>query len=141
VQAHRVVRRRDSHIFYTVGSQMAERSALYPQKDSWYSFQCHSADGRIMPIDKFSDLIGNRTRHLLACSVVFKPITQARVSLSLIFVYTYAIILSVRCSYDMTFLILFLRSYFSLFPGVYEHFCPYFQIFSIRIFGVKHHIL
>jgi hypothetical protein len=38
VEAHRIVRRRGSHIFYTIGSQMAVRSAFYPQEDSWYSF-------------------------------------------------------------------------------------------------------
>jgi hypothetical protein len=43
-QAHRVVRRRGCHIFQTVGSQMAVRSALragHPlplQEDSWYPF-------------------------------------------------------------------------------------------------------
>jgi hypothetical protein len=45
MEAHRVVRRRDSHIFYTIGSQMAVRSSalragrpLSPRKIFWYSF-------------------------------------------------------------------------------------------------------
>jgi hypothetical protein len=44
MEAHRVVIRRDSHIVYTTGSQMAVRllpyapTALYSQEDSWYSF-------------------------------------------------------------------------------------------------------
>jgi hypothetical protein len=55
-------------------------AALYPQKDSWYSFlleaespQGHSVAGRIRPIEKFNDLDGNRTRDLLACSIVPEP--------------------------------------------------------------------
>jgi hypothetical protein len=44
VEAHRVLTCRDSHIFYTISSQMAVRlSALrsgrpFPREDSWYSF-------------------------------------------------------------------------------------------------------
>jgi hypothetical protein len=42
VEAHRVMRRRGSHIFQTVGSQMVVRpyvlAILYPQEDSWYSY-------------------------------------------------------------------------------------------------------
>jgi hypothetical protein len=46
VEAHRVVRRRGSHIFYTVGLQMevrlsalrAGRPPFTPQEDIWYSF-------------------------------------------------------------------------------------------------------
>jgi hypothetical protein len=37
-EAYSVMRRRGSHIFLTIGSQMAVRSvALYRQEDSWYS--------------------------------------------------------------------------------------------------------
>jgi hypothetical protein len=52
-------------------------AALYPQVDSWYLFlleasetQGHSAAGRNRSIEKSSDLIENRTRDLLACSIV-----------------------------------------------------------------------
>jgi hypothetical protein len=52
-------------------------AALYPQEDSWYSFlsrpQDHGAAGRIRLIEKSSDLIGNRTRDLSACSIVPQP--------------------------------------------------------------------
>jgi hypothetical protein len=47
------------------------RPLFIPQKDSWYSLsrpQGHSAAGRIRSIEEFSDLIGNRTRDLTACS-------------------------------------------------------------------------
>jgi hypothetical protein len=38
-EIYRVVRRRGSHIFYTIGSQMAvSLSALRPQEHSWDSF-------------------------------------------------------------------------------------------------------
>jgi hypothetical protein len=40
--------------------------------------QGHSAAGIIMPIEKSSDLIGNRTRHLPACSIVPQPPTLPR---------------------------------------------------------------
>jgi hypothetical protein len=33
----------------------------------------HCATGRIMSIEKFSDLIGNRTRYLATCSIVPQP--------------------------------------------------------------------
>jgi hypothetical protein len=52
-------------------------AALYPQEDSWYSFlleiecpQGRSVAGNIGSIENFSDLIGNRTRDLRACSIV-----------------------------------------------------------------------
>jgi hypothetical protein len=44
MEAHRVVRRRGSHIFYKIGSQIDEvvtcirKLAFTPQEDSWYSF-------------------------------------------------------------------------------------------------------
>jgi hypothetical protein len=56
-------------------------AALYPQKDSWYSFlleaesaRGHSAAGRIRSIEKFSD-VGNRTRNFPAISMVPQPTT------------------------------------------------------------------
>jgi hypothetical protein len=55
-------------------------AALYPQKDSWYSFlleaesgQGHSVAGRIKSIEKSNYLTGNRTCNLLACSIVPQP--------------------------------------------------------------------
>jgi hypothetical protein len=63
-------------------------AALYPQEDSWYSFlleaespQGHSAAGRIRSFEKSSDLVGNRTRDLPACSTVPEPTTLPRVPL------------------------------------------------------------
>jgi hypothetical protein len=60
-------------------------TALYTQEDSWYLFlleaespQGHSAAGRMRSIEKSSDLIGNRTRDLLACSIVPQPTTLPR---------------------------------------------------------------
>jgi hypothetical protein len=52
------------------------RPPFTPQDDSWYSFLLEaesipaSAAGRIRSIEKSSDLIGNRTRDLPACSIV-----------------------------------------------------------------------
>jgi hypothetical protein len=52
-----------------------------PPEYSWFSFlleaestQGHSATGRIRPIEKYDDLIGNRTRDLPACSIVFNQL-------------------------------------------------------------------
>jgi hypothetical protein len=58
MKAHTVVRRRGSHIFYTIGSQ--------------------SAGGRIRSIEKSGDLIKIQTRDLPACSVVPHPTTLPR---------------------------------------------------------------
>jgi hypothetical protein len=68
VEVHMDVRRRGSHIFQTMGWQMAVRLSasrggrpgfLYPQEDSWYSFlseaerpQGHSEAGSIGSIEK-----------------------------------------------------------------------------------------
>jgi hypothetical protein len=41
--------------------------------------QGHSAAGRIRSIEKSSDLIGNRTRDLPACSIVPQPTALPRV--------------------------------------------------------------
>jgi hypothetical protein len=82
------VRRRASHIFYTIDSQMAVRlSALRtgrtfaPRKIPGTYFckilsgpQGHSAAGTTGSIEKSSE-IGNRTRDLPACSMVPQPTT------------------------------------------------------------------
>jgi hypothetical protein len=89
MKAHRAVRRRGSHI---LSRQMAVRlSALNagltftPRKIPGTHFcqrmsrpQGHSAAGRIRSIEKCND-IGNRTRHLLACSIVPQP-TRTRMA-------------------------------------------------------------
>jgi hypothetical protein len=77
MEAHRVVRRRGSHIFYTISSKMAVRlSALragrtFSPQESWYSFllevvstQGHSAAGRITSTEKSNCVIENQTRDL-----------------------------------------------------------------------------
>jgi hypothetical protein len=66
VEAHMVVRRRGSHIYYTVGSQMAVRlSALRagrppftPQEDFWYSFllEAESIPGGIVRLERLGQL-------------------------------------------------------------------------------------
>jgi hypothetical protein len=48
--------------------------------------QGHSAVGRIRSIDKSSDLIGNRTRDLPACSIVPQPTTLPRAPYSKIII-------------------------------------------------------
>jgi hypothetical protein len=40
--------------------------------------QGHSVAGKIGSIEQFSDLIGNRTRDLVACSIVSEPTTLPR---------------------------------------------------------------
>jgi hypothetical protein len=56
---------------------LTRRPPFTPQEDFWYSFlleaestPSHSAAGTITSIEKFSDLIGNRTGDLPACSTV-----------------------------------------------------------------------
>jgi hypothetical protein len=80
MKTRRVVRRRGSHIFYTIAP-----AALYPHEDSRYSFLLeaestpgHSAAGEIRSIEKSNDLIGNRTRDLPACGIVPQPTTLPR---------------------------------------------------------------
>jgi hypothetical protein len=89
MEAHRVVRYRGSHIFYTVGSQMAMRlSALRAGRPlppgrflALFSVKSlsrplgHIAAGSIGQIEKSNDLIENRTRDLLAFSIVPQPTT------------------------------------------------------------------
>jgi hypothetical protein len=75
VEAHRVLRCRGSHIFWTTiyrwrwGCQPYAPAVFYPQEDSWYSFllevdsnQGHSAAGGIRSLQNYNDLIENRTR-------------------------------------------------------------------------------
>jgi hypothetical protein len=83
VKAHGVVKRRGSHIFYLIGSQMVVRLStlrtgrpLHPRKIPGAHFcerlsrpQGHNAAGRIRPIEKSSDHIGNWTHDLPACSI------------------------------------------------------------------------
>jgi predicted RNA binding protein YcfA (HicA-like mRNA interferase family) len=87
MKAHRVMRHRGSHIFYTIGSQMEVRLSplhagrpLQPRKIPGTNFclrpsrpQGHSAAGRIRSIEKSNDVIRNRTRDLPACSTVPQP--------------------------------------------------------------------
>jgi hypothetical protein len=60
-------------------------AALYSRKDSWYSFlskaestQGHGAAGKISPIEKSNDLIGNRTRDILTRRIAPQPTTLPR---------------------------------------------------------------
>jgi hypothetical protein len=85
--------RRGSHIFQTIGSQMAVRlSALRigpPLPAGRFlvllleaqSIPGHIAAGRIRLIEKSNDLIGNGTRELPACSIVPQSTTLPRVSM------------------------------------------------------------
>jgi hypothetical protein len=64
---------------------LTRRQPFTPQEDSWYSFLLKTestpgscAVGRIKSIEKFSDLIGNRTRDLPASSIVPQPTTVPR---------------------------------------------------------------
>jgi hypothetical protein len=72
MEAHRVVRRRGSHIFETIGSQMAVRlsalSSLFPLPPGRLLVlisvrlnrsQGYSAAGRVRSIEKSNDVIGN----------------------------------------------------------------------------------
>jgi hypothetical protein len=77
------MRRRGFHIFWTIDSQMAvrlsalraDRPPFTPRKIPGTHFcyrlsrpQGHSAAGGIRSIEKSNNLIGNRTRDLLACT-------------------------------------------------------------------------
>jgi hypothetical protein len=74
------VRRRDPHIFHTIGSQTAVKltalHALPPSnEDSWYLFiyVWGWVDPKVimrLSIEKPNDRIGNRTRDFAACSIV-----------------------------------------------------------------------
>jgi hypothetical protein len=62
--------------------QLYAPDAIYLQEYSWYSFLLeaestpgpHSAPGRIRPIEKSNNLVGNRTSNLPACSIIIKII-------------------------------------------------------------------
>jgi hypothetical protein len=51
---------------------LMHRPQFISPQDSWYSFRLegHSAAGRIRSIEKYNDLIGNRTRDLQVCTIV-----------------------------------------------------------------------
>jgi hypothetical protein len=69
--AHTVVRGRGSHIFYTIGSQMAVRlSALHAGR----VLPPRATAGRIRSIEKIH-LIRTQSRDLPACSIVPQPAT------------------------------------------------------------------
>jgi hypothetical protein len=103
MKAHRAVRRRGSHIFYTIGSQMVVRlSALHAdhplaprkipgthfcQRPSWP--QGHSVAGRVRSIEKSNDLIGIQTHNLPACSTVPQPTTLPKHKLNMYIETTY----------------------------------------------------
>jgi hypothetical protein len=97
-----VMKRRGSHIFWTIGSQMAVRlsasqpAALYPQEDFWYSFllEAESTPGSIK---KSNDLMGNRTRDLPACSIVSQPTTLPLPYLLLQFILIQTALDNVKC--------------------------------------------
>jgi hypothetical protein len=95
VEVHKVVRRRGSHIFWTVGSHMAVKCSMLTRRpllscrkicgahfcQKLIQLQDHSAAGRIMYIDKQNYLIGNRTRDFPTCSIVPQPNVLTRVPL------------------------------------------------------------
>jgi hypothetical protein len=92
MEAHRVVRRRGSHVFQTIGSQMAVRlpalRAGRPLPPGIFMLQRLSrpqglgAARRIRSIEKSKDLIGNRNRVILACSIVPQLTTLPRAPLN-----------------------------------------------------------
>jgi hypothetical protein len=92
MEAHRVVRRRGSHIFFrqsfTDGGEvvsLTHRQPFIPGRflvlisvRGYVDPQSHGAAGRIRPIEKSNDLIGNRNCELPACSIVPQPTTLRR---------------------------------------------------------------
>jgi hypothetical protein len=92
MKAHRVVRRRGSHIFKTICSQMAVRLSapsagrpLPPRRFLVPIYVRGCVDPRVImrleglaQTEKSNDLIWNGTRDLPACSIVPQPITIPR---------------------------------------------------------------
>jgi hypothetical protein len=76
MKAHRVVRHQGSHIFLdnrlTDGNEVVSLTGRLPFTPRKIPL-CHCAAGRIRSIEKSSDLMGNQTRDLLACSIVPQP--------------------------------------------------------------------
>jgi hypothetical protein len=98
VEAHSIVRRRDSHIFYTISSQMAMwlpalRSGrlLAPTVSflvlisirGWVDPRATVLLEESDPFKKSKDLIGIQTRYLPACSIMSRSITLPRASYNL----------------------------------------------------------
>jgi hypothetical protein len=76
MEAHRVVRRRGSHVFWTIGSHMAVRlSAVRPGRPLLPGM---FLAGRIRSSEVSNDLIGNRTSDLPAGSIVRQPTALPR---------------------------------------------------------------
>jgi hypothetical protein len=87
MEAQKFVRRRGSHVFYTVVSQTAVRLSalcdgrpLLPGRflvrfsaSGWVNICGHSAVRRIKSTEKLNDLIWNRTRDLPVCIIVPQP--------------------------------------------------------------------
>jgi hypothetical protein len=92
VKAKRVVRRRGSRIFYTVGSQMSVRLSalsagrpLLPRKipvthsvSVWVDHRAIVRLERLGRLKSSNDLIENRTRDLPACIILPQPNTLPR---------------------------------------------------------------
>jgi hypothetical protein len=90
VEAHEVLKRRGSHIFWTIGSNMAMRllalravrppftprnipGAYFCRRLS--RLKCRNGAGRIRSVEKSNDLMGTRNHDLSACSITLQPTT------------------------------------------------------------------
>jgi hypothetical protein len=96
MEAHRVVRRRGSYIFLdnrltdgggvvSLTRQPPFTTRKIPGTHVGYRLsrpQGRNAAGRFRSIEKYSDLIGNRTCDLPACSIVPQPTTLPHIPLS-----------------------------------------------------------